>query len=535
MGNHDHEVIIVGGGPVGVGLAIALGQRGVDCVVLEQRTELSPIPKGQGLAQRTMEHFHFFGVEPEIRAARTMPRGHPIGQITAYGSLMSDFWHAPAGREVVRSYYFQANERLPQYRTEAVLRRRLDELTNVTLHLGAVATEVTQSDDGARVEVEIDGERRWLSARYVVGCDGGRSMVREHADITRHGTDWGELVSLIVFRSRDLHEALERFPARSTYRVMHPALQGYWQFFGRVDVGESFFFHAPIPHGTDLEHFDALAQLREAAGFDLDATIDHVGFWDLRVQVADRYRRGNVFIAGDAAHTHPPYGGYGLNNGMEDAVNLAWKLTAALRGWGGEQLLDSYTEERQAIFSDIGERLIGGWIEHDREWLATYAPETHPDFQERFADFADSFGRKVSTFEPHYEGSSVIVGAPEGGVSSALGEHTYRARPGHHLPPLRLADDRNVFEALGAGFALIAVGAADADLETFEEAARATGTPLHIVRDPAGGETQQFDAGLVLVRPDQYIAWTGDTVPADPGALLARVTGRGAITTGATA
>jgi len=136
---------------------------------------------------------------------------------------------------------------------------------------------------------------------------------------------------LIVFRSRQFHEELKkRYPERSTYRAMHPDLHGYWKFFGRIDVGEGFFFHAPVPKDTDRNNFDFLGLLHEAAGFKFAAEFEHVGFWDLRVAVAEKYQVGRVFIAGDAAHSHPPYGGFGLNNGLEDVVNLAWKLAANL-------------------------------------------------------------------------------------------------------------------------------------------------------------------------------------------------------------
>ena len=177
-----------------------------------------------------------------------MPRGYPIGEITAYGNLMSQYWHAPAGREVVGEFFFQKQERLPQYCMEAVLRRKLATLPNVDMRLGVTATAVTQSNDGVRATVADErGETETLEADYLVGCDGGHSMVRAAAGIARSGTDFDQVMVLVVFRSRELHEKLKRFPERSTYRVMHPDLHGYWKFFGRVDVGERFFFHTPVP------------------------------------------------------------------------------------------------------------------------------------------------------------------------------------------------------------------------------------------------------------------------------------------------
>src|SRR5947209_16870281 len=164
--------------------------------------------------------------------------------------------------------------------------------------------------------------------------------------IDRGGRNFDQRMVLAVFRSRELHAALERFPPASTYRVMKPELQGYWQFFGRIDVGEAFFFHAPVPKDATPERFDFRALLHQAAGFPFAAEIDHLGFWNLRIMLASQYSQGRLFIAGDACHQHPPYGGFGLNTGVEDAVNLGWKLAATLRGWGGPRLLASYDEER---------------------------------------------------------------------------------------------------------------------------------------------------------------------------------------------
>src|SRR5262245_61801661 len=311
-GNQRHQVVVVGGGPVGVALAVELGLRGVDCVLVESRTGLQQIPKGQNLTQRTLEHFYFWGVVDEIRAARLMPPGYPIGELTAYGSLMSDYWHAPAGREMVRAYYSQDNERLPQYCVEEVLRRKMATLPGVEARFGWTATKIEQNGEAVRVSIveESGTGRAVLEGDYLVGCDGGHSLVRSEVGIERGGTDFDQAMVLVVFRSRDFHEGLKRFPERSTYRVMRPELKGYWQFFGRIDVGEGFFFHAPAPAGAAKTGFDFRGLMEEAAGFRFACELEHVGFWDLRVAVAERYQVGRVFIAGDAAHSHPPYGGF---------------------------------------------------------------------------------------------------------------------------------------------------------------------------------------------------------------------------------
>jgi 2-polyprenyl-6-methoxyphenol hydroxylase-like FAD-dependent oxidoreductase len=524
-----HQVAIVGGGPVGVALAVDLGLQGIDCALVEPRTALQQIPKGQNLMQRTLEHFYVWGLAEELRAARVMPREFPIQEITAYDNMMSPYWQAPTGREQVRSYYFQATDRLPQYRTEMVLRNRLTTLPNVATRFGWSAKSVEQDADGVRVAIEEvnGGGRETLEADYVVGCDGGHSMVRGAVGIERGGTDFDQLMVLLVFRSRELHQRFaERFPPASIFRAMHPALNGYWKFFGRVDVGEEFFFHAPVPADTTRDNFDFLGLLHDAAGFKFKVEFDHVGFWDLRVAVADRYQVGRVLIAGDAAHSHPPYGSFGLNNGLEDAVNLGWKLAARIKGWGGDKLLASYSDERRPVFKETGEDFIAARIKRDAEFLTRYHPSRdRAEFEKAWDARQTEGGTRAQIYEPNYEGSPVIAGPP-GGKSSAHGVHAFKARAGHHLAPQKLSSGRNVFDELGREFALIALDAADGDVAAFERAAAALGIPLKVIRDSDRDGRTAYEARLILVRPDQYVVWTRDHAPTSAEALMRKVSGR---------
>ena len=522
-----YQVIIVGGGPVGVALAVDLGVRGISCALVERHLTPQRIPKGQSLTQRSLEHFYFWGIVDELRAARLLPPGYPISGITAYGDLMGEYWYTPAGRETVRSYYFQANERLPQYLTEEVLRRRMTDFPNISSFFGWSADTIQQDDQGVSLTI-AEGEgggKQILTAEYVVGCDGPRSMVREQFGIERGGTDFHQKMVLAVFRSRELHEGLKSLPDSTTFRALHPDLKGVWQFFGRIDVGEGWFFHGPVPGDATPENQDYDALLQRAAGFSFSSTFEHIGFWDLRVAVANTYRHGRAFIAGDAAHTHPPYGAHGLNTGLEDVTNLGWKLAAALEGWGGEPLLDSYSDERQPVFVGTGEGIIADGIKSDGAFLERYSPERNKsEFEQAWKELETAGSARPRSYVPHYEGSPVISGPPDSSCG-IHGSHSYAARPGHHLTPQPLSSGANVFEELGNGYSLLAFGAEDQTVEEFRQAARYLRVPLKVVRDDYQGDRKAYESSLILVRPDQYVAWAGDDAPQDVTGLLRKAAG----------
>ncbi len=545
------QVTIVGGGPVGLGLAIELGRRGIRCTVVERRSEPQRIPKGQNLTQRTMEHFRAWGAEDALRAARPIPPSFGIGGLTAYGNLLSGYAYDWLQREIVRPFYAADNERLPQYDTERVLRDRAAGFDAIDLRFGwqldsvaaadgrvtARITRVTPGGDGAARDANPASETsETIESDYLVGCDGSRSTVREQTGIDQALSDHDRLMVLLVFRSRGLDELLrERFPGKSYFSVLHPELQGYWRFFGRVDLAPTWFFHAPVPRGTTEHNTDFRRLLHEAAGAPFDVEFQHIGYWDLRFAIARRYAHGRVLLAGDAAHSHPPYGGYGVNTGFEDARNLGWKLAAALQGWAGPGLLASYDAERRPVFESTARDFIEKAIFADRDFLARFNPaQDRAAFEREWAARAAGARSEVGSFEPHYEGSPIVASGTGGdagpagaaGSPSALGSHQVRARPGHHLTPLRLDEARGVYDALSDDFTLLCIGADETVVTRFKDASRRLGLPLRVLRSSPTGDCVRYEAPLVLVRPDHFVAWSGsgsDTV--DPEAVLRRAIG----------
>lgn len=518
----EAEVAICGGGPVGLGLAIELGQRGVAVTVLERRAAPQPVPKGQNLTQRTMEHFRAWGIEDRLRAARTTADGAGSGGVTAWGTLLSGWHYDWLNRGLVGQYYAAANERLPQYRTEAVLRARLADLPSVRLLTGWTVDAAAQDADAVTLAAAGAKGRMTLRAAWAVGADGSRSTIRQAAGLTQSVSDHRREMMLLVFRAPALDRLLQRFPGKAFFSVLHPDFDGYWLFLGRVDDAGEYFFHAPLPEGADRETFDVAGFVQQAVGAEFALDVTYRGFWDCRVALADSYRAGRILIAGDAAHSHPPYGGYGINTGFEDARNLGWKLAAQVQGWAGPGLLDSYDAERRPVFASTARDFIEKAIAADRDFLAAFHPDRDRGaFAAEWARRAEGAAGEVGSFQPNYAGSPVVAGA--GGASGAVAPHAFRPRPGFHLAPRRLADGRRATDLAGQGFTLLALGDG-ADAATLAAAAARRGVPLEVVRAPAGGEATAYGAARILVRPDGFVAWTGERV-ADAETLLAKVVG----------
>ena len=518
MSEQTTQVTIVGGGPVGMALAIELGQRDVEVTVVEKERGLHRIPKGQNLTQRTMEHFRTWGVEEAVRAARIMPPGFPSAGVNAYGNLMSEYAQPWFRRSTVGQFYFERNERLPQYLTEEVLRQRAEAMGNITILYGQEAGEVTVDGKGASVTTQTT----IIRSDYLVGCDGSHSVVRDGLGIEEDVSDHGRRMVLLVFRSRQLFEILEeRYGEAAFFNVLHPDLEGYWRFLGMVDVGEGWFFHAPVPSDATVETLDHLKLLHDTLGAPFDLEVDYIGFWDLRVAIASTYRSGRGFIAGDAAHSHPPYGGYGINTGFEDVRNLGWKLAAHIDGWAGPGLLDSYTEERRPVFVSTARDFIERFIERDRRFITDHHPDRDPEDFTRAWEERGSAGTGVSDYVPHYQGSPIVVDDGPG-TPAAVGMHELTAKPGHHLPPPTGPDAGDLFSRLGRGFTLLTEESRGEDASRFTDAARELGVPLNTVSltGMAG-----YGTSTILVRPDHYIAWVDDGSTLDASKILATAVG----------
>lgn len=530
------DVTIIGAGPVGLALAIELAQRGICVTLVEKHHSPQHIPKGQNLTQRSGEHFRAWGVSAAIRAATPIPPEYGNEGLVAYGSLLSGYHYDWFKRASVREFYAADNERLPQYESENVLRKRVAELSNIDVLTGWEFQHFEDCGDEINTTiVESTGiAKRVLTSTYLIGCDGARSGVREAAGITQTQDEHDRRMALLVFQSSELHQLLDtRFPRKTIFNAIDPEQQGYWQFLGRVDLENNWFFHAPVPADSDKNNYDFKSLLHRAVGAEFSVSFDHIGFWDLRFSQADTYQSGRVFIAGDAAHSHPPYGGYGVNTGFEDARNLGWKMSAVIQGQHPPCLLSSYTLERHPVFASTRDNFIARMIRDDERFVASYNPDINKDaFEIAWQDRASGGQSAVVGYVPHYRGSPIVYetqGDHSLGNSQtepgATGVHSHVAKSGTHLSPQILSSGQDVYAQLGNDYTLILIDIDDDTGDRFAKAAATASIALSIVTSTNTEGTDRWEASIILVRPDQFIAFAANQLDVDPAAIFSKCSG----------
>ena len=511
----------MGGGPVGLGLAIDLSKRGVKVALVEKRKKINTVPKGQNLTQRTGEHFRFWGVAKTIQENVHIPKEYGVSGMTTYGSLLGEYNFEWFKRKNVNEFYFADNLRIPQYETEKALKKKLGTYDCAELYWHCKAVGIT--DKGNKVELEVIdqyGERTTLTGKFLVGCDGTNSTVRKLVNIPQAVVDHNKRMVLIVFDSLELDRLSEKISGKSFFHVVRPDLDGYWKFFGRVNLNGRWFYHSPIPADAKKGSFDVAGELYDAVGKKFKFKLDYQGFWDFKYAWADTYQKGRVFLAGDAAHGHPPYGGYGINTGLEDARNLGWKLAAYLQGWGSEKLLHSYTAERREIFISTLNTFIDRLITDDKEFIKKYNPVWNRlDFEQGWDQFADVANADVGLYCPCYAGSKLIPETENSNIS-ADGKHRYEAYSGEHLSPATLSNGKCVISELGDNFTVIFVGVDNEVVKAVKKTILSTSVPVKFVITDKNESTSKWNASILIVRPDHYLAFASNEVPENIGEIM---------------
>jgi 2-polyprenyl-6-methoxyphenol hydroxylase-like FAD-dependent oxidoreductase len=552
-GREAAAVAIVGGGPIGLALALHLDMYGVRSTVFNTESETRWHPKGNIHNARTMELFRKLGIADRIRALG-LPGSHPFDvayftrlnahEIARGRTPSRDARIAMRRTRPVTDQLPEPTHRVNQMYVERLLFEEASRRPNITMRFGWTVEELAEDNGGVSLVARgSDGAKETHRAAYVVGCDGSRSTVRKAIGIRYVGEDQlmnvfmgGEFVS-IHMRIPGFYAALgERrswmyLTINPDTRIVIITLNG----------DDEFMMHKRKSPGETVDEAGIRRSIQRAIGADIDVTIVSQRGWNAGgYLVAERFQRGRMLLAGDAAHLFTPTGGFGLNTGIEDVANLAWKLAAVLQGWGGSRLLETYESERKPIAirnTDVARGMGKAW--HDIEVTPVIEHDTPEGAAERARAAQSSFVLKNHFVLPEerdflgvvlgarYDGSPVIVAdgaAPEAGIET----YSPSSVPGGRAPHLWLDDERgagsSLFDRLGRYFTLLRF--ANADTAALERAAGRAGVSLDIVDVSHANARELYPRKLALVRPDQHVAWRGDELPHDTEGLLAAVTGR---------
>ena len=557
------QVAIVGGGPVGLVLALFLDYHGTPCTIFNTEPHSRWHPKGNGQNARTMELYRRLGFSDEVRRLG-LPGDHPFDQ--AYFTRLSshEIYRFPMpsrDQRIAMRRQMPVTDQLPepmfhvnQMYVERFLLERVRKAPRIDVRFGWQVDWFTQNESGVRLHArKADGADEIIcTAAYAVACDGGNGFIRKtlgiayEGDVQKKDAYWAGQFFSIYMRIPELYPKFVGGRRAWMYWAVNPDPHTRGVIFTLNGEDEFMMLIKPERGHSGVDTAQVADWLKRTIGVDIAVEILAYHPWNAgQALVAERYRAGRVFIAGDAAHLFTPTGGFGMNTGIDDAANLAWKLAAVVQGWGGPRLLDSYEAERKPIgirntgasrkyASRMHDAVVPENIEADdaagdaaRAAAAqmTYVRYNHFNRDED----KDAVGVQIGG---RYDSSPVIVtdGAPPPDIfPETYDEYVPSGLPGGRAPHLWLDDVRgmgsSLYDKFGRGFTLLRFDRAAADAGALERAAAARGIPLSILDVTLPQGRLLYGAALALIRPDQYIAWRGDGLPDDLDALLARVTG----------
>jgi 2-polyprenyl-6-methoxyphenol hydroxylase-like FAD-dependent oxidoreductase len=516
-------VLVVGGSLVGMFMAALLGRHGVKSLVAEHHPTTAIHPRAAFVYQRSMEVVRSLGVEDIVRE-RSFQQFEPDGAILSVESIAGNELHrdVPHMNEGVRD--LSPSERLfiTQQALEPMIKQRAQE-HGAELRFGTDVLSIEPGPEGVLATLcdRASGRRDRVHARYVVGADGANGRVRTQLGITMHGRGLLSRSLTIYFRANV--GPLMRGRNMSVILVRNPTFRGFFRIEKPYESGFLIIHTTGDPErpNTDcwgLTEADCRELLRVGLGADIPVTIDSIQKWECCAHTAERFRAGRVFLAGDAAHVMPPYGGFGGNTGIQDAHNLAWKLAMVLSGQAGEALLDSYEPERQPVAQFTVEQAYARYVLRGAPYLAPLG--------------IAAFARDVNVDLGYCYRSGAISGEP----SAVLHDHSRALSgcPGSRAPHVRLlrhGRELSSIDLFGRGWVLL-VGAAGLAWERSGSALPpGLGLDVHRVggpelEDPAHAFADAYGispSGAVLVRPDGVVAWRERTAERASAELVAGV------------
>jgi putative polyketide hydroxylase len=510
MNEENVDVVVVGGGLVGLSTAAFLAMHGVRTHVVERHGGIPTHPRARGTNPRTMELMRTLGVEAAIRASRSARALADNAGVIAVESL--------AGREIGelrQSYHVDSagdySALSPtswclchQDELEPILQRRAAEL-GAKVTFNAELVDVVQAGDGVTATV-LTGPRRHrhtISASYLVAADGAQSPLRQRLGIRLDGPG-----VLARFLNIQFHADLREQLGDRRFIICYTTQAGMRCALLPIDNASRWLLHVLDPTGGGLDDRRCAELVRAAAGVpDLDVQVESVLPWDAAAGVAERFSAGRIFLAGDAAHVMPPSGAFGSNTGIQDGHNLAWKIAAVLNGWAGPALLDTYDAERRPVA------------------VATVRQATLRS-QDRPRLVSQTFGPP----DPEIRPDPVVIFGYRYGTPGEVGGWTERpdGQPGCRAPHVPLRDGASTIDLFGRTWVLL-TGPGGAAWRAAAESWSTNRNHLPVVvheRDEAWQPAYGVDAdGAVLVRPDGVVAWRTSGVPgADPAGSLAAAT-----------
>lgn len=529
-------VVIVGAGPIGLALACDLGRRNVPVLLLEQREDQLESAKMIVVGVRTMEFCRQLGIAEKVHHWG-FPLDHGLDSIfvTSLDGYELGRVKTPQLSEGFSSEFSPEREMpCPQTWFDPILKQQAAVCPNVEIRYRQRVETLEQDEHGVTVGVTdlSTGQRYALRTSYAIGCDGYSSTVRRLLGISMRGNSHLDVSVSVYVRMKNLDSLHDK---GSAYRYVFVGEQGTWAVLTTMDGRDLWRLQliGVDESATTAEAIDAA--LRKCIGHDVEYVIEDVSRWIRKMVVADRFSDGRIYLAGDAAHAHPPNGGLGMNTGIQDAFDLGWKLAATYHGWGGANLLASYDiERRPASARGAGESL--------RNYSRLTEGTAHPGLlepDEAGDRLRQALGtRLVEQNEKAWHATGVHLGysylpspivVDDGSPASPddPSEFVPSARPGNRAPHFWLIDGRSVLDLFGEGFALLCFG--DTDAGPAIEAAEQLGVPLSVHRIDDADAAALYARRFALVRPDGHVAWRGDHLPHNIEALIETVRGAGLV------
>jgi len=534
----DIDVLIVGAGPVGLSLALELGAQGRRCLLVERHDRVGVAPRAKTTNVRSRELLRRWGIADRLAAASPFGVEYPSNVVFATrlaGHELARFTNAFYCSPVRDDRFAEHAQWIPQYKVEEVLRSRVAEFDGVRILFSTQLDDWTETACGIEAKLTELASGKSLTARaaYLVGTDGSRSTVRDKLGIRMEGRSPLSHHHNIIFRAPGLAQRHRLGPA-VMYWLVNPDVPAV---VAPLDTGDRWTFGCPMLAAADS---DPKRMIRAALGLDIDIEILARDEWTAHQLIATQYRRGRVFLAGDACHLHPPFGGHGMNMGIGDAVDLGWKLSAVLAGWGGPALLDSYEIERRPVHQRVVDEAVFN-LGYSSQSLAQDGIEE--DSAAGAAARAEASAQILATKRREFDSLGVVIGSAYGDspilaheAELAAGDdstvYVPSARPGSRAPHAWLAAGTargaSLFDhfALDAMTLLVTHGDGHDAANEVERAAEAVGIPLRVIAPDQPRIEALYRSRFALIRPDQHVAWRGDTI-AEACRMLPIAAGRG--------